>query len=201
MLLVRKGDRVLQRFLQAQISELWFQQRNGRIRPTRYFDQHQRGIEYQAAEVNQNNAQQLWQEKRQLITGAQRDAMTLLSDSGQGCNRRQRFHWQTGNSQAELEWAPHSQLLVSYRLQHGSEFWQYQLKSHQHDRVAVDNELSQLQQYPTVDYADVGDMENDPFLAQMINQGFLQHGASGFYNAQGESLGAQHKDHDHDHAH
>ena len=49
--------------------------------------------------------------------------------------------------------------------------------------------------YQTTDYAYIGDNENDPFLAKMINQGFVEHGASGFYDAQGNQLQGSHKHH------
>lgn len=48
--------------------------------------------------------------------------------------------------------------------------------------------------WPSTDFADVGDNEADPFLRKMIALGFVEHGASGFYQANGETLqgGAHH---------
>ncbi|WP_352289120.1 hypothetical protein, partial [Psychrobacter sp. GW64-MNA-CIBAN-0177] len=42
--------------------------------------------------------------------------------------------------------------------------------------------------FQTTDYADIGDNENDPFLAKMINLGFIEHSATGFYNQQGQAI-------------
>jgi len=63
----------------------------------------------------------------------------------------------------------------------------------------VDFKKAQIQQqfalwdaYQTTDYADIGDNEGDPFLAKMINLGFIEHGASGFYDANGKALGGGH---------
>ena len=46
----------------------------------------------------------------------------------------------------------------------------------------------------STDFADVGDNEAGPFLRKMIALGFVEHGASGFYQANGETLqgGAHH---------
>jgi len=49
--------------------------------------------------------------------------------------------------------------------------------------------------YQTTDYADIGDNESDPFLLKMMNLGFIKHGASGFYDAQGHALKKRHNHH------
>lgn len=50
--------------------------------------------------------------------------------------------------------------------------------------------------WESTDFADVGDNESDPFLRRMISLGFVEHGASGFYHADGTPLpGADHHAH------
>ena len=49
------------------------------------------------------------------------------------------------------------------------------------------------QQYELTDYADIGDNESDPFLAKMINLGFIQDTHPGFYNSQGQAIGGRHQ--------
>lgn len=49
--------------------------------------------------------------------------------------------------------------------------------------------------FQDLDFADVGDSESDPFIAKMITQGFIQHGSSGFYSADGQQLEGGHHSH------
>jgi hypothetical protein len=42
--------------------------------------------------------------------------------------------------------------------------------------------------YYATDYADIGDDHTDPFLTKMMNLGFIEHGASGFYDTQGNPM-------------
>ncbi|GAB1148997.1 MAG: hypothetical protein SwBeaBPW_32880 [Shewanella algae] len=49
--------------------------------------------------------------------------------------------------------------------------------------------------FQDLDFADVGDSESDPFIAKMITQGFIQHGSSGFYSADGQQLDGGHHSH------
>ncbi|MFP9135309.1 hypothetical protein ACLKZ7_20150 [Shewanella algae] len=51
--------------------------------------------------------------------------------------------------------------------------------------------------FQDLDFADVGDSESDPFIAKMITQGFIQHGSSGFYSADGQQLEGGHHSHRH----
>jgi hypothetical protein len=46
--------------------------------------------------------------------------------------------------------------------------------------------------YRTIDYADIGDSEDDPFVRKMIRMGFVSHGASGFYDEHGHALDGGH---------
>ena len=72
------------------------------------------------------------------------------------------------------------------------------------DEVEIAAEFVKREQYISTDYADIGDDHTEPFLTQMVNLGFIEGGASDFYNAQGEALqgehGHQHEKY-HGHAH
>lgn len=53
----------------------------------------------------------------------------------------------------------------------------------------VKQQLQQWQRYQRTDFADVGDNEQDPFLAKMINQGFVEHSEHAAYDSHGHPLG------------
>lgn len=49
------------------------------------------------------------------------------------------------------------------------------------DTTVIKNQLQTFLSYTTTDFADIGDNEQDPFLAAMIRQGFIEHyGLCGF---------------------
>ena len=56
----------------------------------------------------------------------------------------------------------------------------------------VTQRFATWQRYADTDYADIGDNETDPFLAQMINQGFIEHSEHAAYNSKGQPLSGQH---------
>ena len=62
------------------------------------------------------------------------------------------------------------------------------LTASHHNQQKVQVEFAKWDNYQTTDYADIGDNESDPFLAKMINLGFVEHGASGFYHADGSPI-------------
>ena len=57
---------------------------------------------------------------------------------------------------------------------------------------AIKQKFAVWDRYQTTDYADVGDNESDPMLAKMIKLGFISHGASGFYHADGTQIESGH---------
>ena len=68
--------------------------------------------------------------------------------------------------------------------------WQQQSLSH--EQADINAFFASRYGYQTTDYADIGDDHTDPFLTNMVHQGFIEAGASGFYNASGEALEGSH---------
>ena len=52
--------------------------------------------------------------------------------------------------------------------------------------------FTKRQNYQSTDYADIGDDHTDPFLTKMVTQGFIEAGASGYYDEHGHSIGEGH---------
>ncbi|MEP5230737.1 hypothetical protein [Alcanivorax sp.] len=63
---------------------------------------------------------------------------------------------------------------------------QWQLVSLQ--RESMSDTFDRWRKWPSTDFADIGDNEADPFLRKMIALGFVEHGASGFYQADGKPM-------------
>ena len=193
----RRENQVAHFYPKRQIAEIWDHLRNGAIRPVRYFDQYQRGIEYQPGEVRDR---QTWADKWQLVSPDLLAKMTKGKRTGKGCDEQQHYHLKQGDWEIAITWLPQLQLAQSYRITAPGQESQWQLQSLLTGRQVLAGNFAKRQSYQTTDYTDIGDNESDPFLAKMINQGFVEHGASGMYNAQGESLEANHS-HSHGHHH
>lgn len=59
------------------------------------------------------------------------------------------------------------------------------------DTAQIALRFEQWDSYDSVDFAGIGDNEPDPFLARMINPGFIEHGDNNFYDSQGRVLSGQ----------
>lgn len=194
--LVRNDKQLVLHYVDAGVTELWEQTRNHRIHLTRYFDQYQRGIEYQPQEISQAFD---WDTKSHLIAPALLASLQESGTQGSGCETH--VFYQTANQSAsqsaaarpiQLEWIPALQLPQRLQQQTSTAVLEWRLQALSYDRERIQADIQQLQGYQTTDYADVGDSESDPFLRKMIHLGFVEHGHTGFYDDQGHELTETH---------
>lgn len=179
------------------IAELWQQLPNGQVRPIRYFEKYQRAIEYQPSELKHQGQAVNWSQKYQLVH-PQLLAQDYDTQTGEGCELEQHYTYKKGNQKLSLVWLPELKLVkkLTTSVQHDDGHWHQQgtleLVSYSADADEVAAQFKQWDTYQSTDYADVGDNEHDPFLAKMINQGFIEHGGSGFYDQHGHAIGGHH---------
>lgn len=190
-----KHNQVIHQFNQQQFSQHWTLQTNNRVKLIKLFDSHQRGIEYSAMDIK-GHQQRDWSEKWQLLSHAELNQMNLVRsyqdpEYGPVEVRNSQF----GETALTVEWLPHWQLvkLIQADSPHKNERWQ--LKSISSDEQKIQQQIRIWDNYYLTDYADIGDNESDPFLMQMINLGFVEEAASGFYNDKGQQIKGQHKHH------
>ena len=187
-------NQVIHRNLSTNISELWEKNSLGMVKLTRYFDTHKRGIEYQPNELPESVKD--WSEKQQLISNSLLTDMTLISTSGHGCDLTTKYQKQQDGNSIELEWLNNHSLVKKLVVRHKSNVVdQIQLTQLVTNSIERDEVLSALTKLYTTDFIDVGDNESDPFLLKMINLGFVKHGASGVYTADGQVVGEDHHHH------
>lgn len=197
----RRNSEVAYQYPNKHITEIWNQQANGRIRPVRYFDEHRRGIEYQASEVyggqKSKSGEGLvsrkneWSEKFQLISNAFRHSMVLEKTSGSGCDKLAYYIKKDNDKTYRMVWSPSLGLPVDYKEMSAYRTYRIKLTDKVTDLKAIDAFFALRDTYQTTDYADIGDNESDPFLLGMINLGFVEHGSSGFYNVDGGDMGSR----------
>jgi hypothetical protein len=173
------------------ITELWQHLSNKQLRPIRYFNDHHRGIEYQPSEVR---GVQSWSAKQQLVDNQLITKMHTVSTQGEGCNEIKNYTLSEQGTEFKLAMYTHSNVVKSFSItdKTGQASTLLSLVDVTSDEGVIAAQFKQWDNFQTTDYADIGDNESDPFLAKMINQGFIEHSATGFYNQQGEAIQGGH---------
>ncbi len=169
------------------VTEVWARAADGRLYVSRYFDEYQRGIEYQPEEVRITQAD-AWERQRHLLSSEQLAAFARGDSSGEGCDRQTLLTLQGQGADEEIHWLDALALPRTWEQQEGPVQYRWSLESLVVDPARVEEAFARRESYQMTDYADIGDNESDPFLRRMINLGFVSHGASGFYNAHGEAM-------------
>lgn len=167
------------------ITEYWEPVKGGRLRLVRYFDDHKRGIEYQPDEITGDHD---WSLKQQLVSDALLNSMKQTKRTGEGCDQVVFLQKQHADTLVKLQWLPKQRLIKHYLESSSNATIEWQLLEVSDDQSKVAARFQQLNNFQTVDYTDIGDNESDPFLAKMIHMGFVKHGASGYYDAQGNPM-------------
>ncbi|REL31553.1 hypothetical protein DXX94_12945 [Thalassotalea euphylliae] len=175
LVLVRKGQRVAHYNPKHQIANIWYLSKQNQQQLTRVFEQYQQGIEYQSGELK---APSQWHYVRSLVKQDLLTRMSLEQTSEQGCQQVKHYALETATHQYQLKWLPAvelpRELVVTNK--HNGQTNRLQLTKLENDKVAAKQvahqQFAKWDALPTTDYADVGDNENNPFLAKMINQGF-----------------------------
>jgi len=193
LILWRNGRQAAHQLSETGITEVWEQTNNGLLRLVRYFDNHQHGIEYQPNEINNGKGDKSWDMKSQLITNKLIKLMQKKSVKGKGCKKTAYYTLKSNNKIINLNWLTQQRLVKSYSETSDSSKIKWELVRITTDKKQINDIFSARSNYQTTDYADIGDNESDPFLMKMINLGFVEHGASGFYDAKGNTLKAHHQ--------
>lgn len=176
LVLWRKGGRAAHVNPQTQVVELWELTPNGRIRLVRFFDEYQRGIEYQPGEVEAGKGDSAWELKRQLVSSALIESLGAPATSGEGCAAVSSWQWEKDGVRYELEWLSEQQLIQRYRAVAADQETEWKLERTVTAGSEVEEAFARRDAYQTTDYADIGDHESDPFLSKMIRLGFVDHG-------------------------
>lgn len=196
--LTRQGHSVAIHYSDANITDLWTKLKSGRMILTRYFNKHERGISYEPNEMPKEMRKNTWDDKFQLLHQEAIDAMTLKSTTKEACAQVQTRTSKNKHNQVKLQWLPKQRLIAEYTANISGNQTSLVLESVDHNPRHIKQYFAILEGFDTTDYADIGDMESDPFLSKMINLGFIEHGPSGFYDSEGNDIG---EDHHHGHGH
>lgn len=188
--LIRTKNKVVYHYPEQEMSEQWFLQKNNNMRLTRYFEEHQRGIEYQAADMpNLKQANDSWLQKYQLVSPAFMAQLNKTESPHQGCTFKDTFQSVTGHQpRINLAWNSYYQLPLTLVITQNQQTTTWRLFDLQSNEQQIVKMKDKYDHFKLTDYSDIGDNEADPFLAKMINQGFIEHSHSGFYSADGGTM-------------
>jgi len=193
LLLWRNNKQVAQQLSDTAITEVWEQTNNGQLRLVRYFDKHYRGIEYEPNEINVGKRNKDWDVKSQLIADKLIKSMHKKSINGRGCEKTTHYILKSNHKKISLSWLSQQRLIKTYSETTVSDKIKWELIKVITDKKQINDVFTIRSDYQTTDYADIGDNESDPFLMKMINLGFVKHGASGFYDTNGNKLTRHHQ--------
>lgn len=184
----RSNQKVLS--INGEQSTTWYRLSNGLVQKTTHFDQFKRSIEYQAKPMSE----EYWQQIRQLIPNSKKHALTLVNTTADACYQQEQYQWQSNDSKltGKLLWNKNLNLITELTITQNDKKSHWQLQKIEHNKDVIDKVFAQRANYQSTDFADIGDNESDPFLIKMINLGFIDHSASGIYNANGESMAIEH---------
>ncbi|UPW17457.1 hypothetical protein M0C34_14590 [Agarivorans sp. TSD2052] len=188
----RAADHVMTVYPQKNTAEMWQKRNNGRHHFYRFFTADQRTVYYPASDLSSLNINRSWQSIEQLVPVKWLAALNKVDSRQQDGQTIEYYQGKMGDTYIELEWLPEYQLPQRLLTKQGYKSLEMKLESINQGSHEIEQQLDKWMKYPSIDYADVGDSESDPFLAKMIRQGFIEHGASGVYDANGNQIHANH---------
>lgn len=183
----RKPNVVAHQYEQQQITQMW-EHVNHRVKATRFFDAHQRAIEYQPGESIHGHTDNNWPYRNQLIKPEFLASLEKTSTEGTGCTQEQHYHGSNEDESITLVWLPALHLLKSMTVNKKQGELHWELKELVHDKASITTFFTQRGNFQSTDFADIGDDHTDPFLTNMVHQGFIEPAASGFYDVNGAAL-------------
>lgn len=164
----RLGDRALQVRPEAKLADSYRSLSNGEVRRVRYFDAHQRAIEYDPEAAD-------WSAKAQLLPAQALKKMQRIGSKGSGCKRIERYQRELADGQLTVWWNPALRLLLQLERRNSDGLTRIKLVDLKVDTTTIREAFAARADYVSTDYADIGDNESDPFLRKMIRVGFVEH--------------------------
>ena len=196
LMLWRDENKVAHQYPQTNITETWQLIRDTHIKAVRYFDGHKRAIEYQPNERIHGKVEKDFSYRYQLISDGVLAKMVEQETTGEGCNTEVKMTLEDHGQHITLTWLPAFRLIKDFHVEAKGMTREWRLTSLAHpDKEKLDTHsfFAEREAYQSTDYADIGDDHTDPFLTKMVNQGFIEAGASGFYHQDGHAIEGQHK--------
>ncbi|WP_286234376.1 hypothetical protein [Thalassotalea sediminis] len=171
--LARFNNQAGQFYHDKNYGDWWSKSSNSHLMLTRYFPAFKKAIEYQPSEIKLEASENTWQKQWQMISDQFIAKMTPQHIESKGCLRVEMLTLKEHDVEYILHWLPMLRLVEQLEVvSKGQVLKSWQLIALNDQPADVQQYVKNLSTYQTIDYADIGDNEADPFLAKMIHQGF-----------------------------
>jgi len=185
---VRLADEVLRIRPAMQTAELWRRGDNERNEFYRYFLDAKRTVYYPAGDLLALNIHRSWQSANSLVDKQVLPLLEAVGEEQVFCQTARHYRGELQGRQLELLWLTSLELPAYLKIRNRDNVYELQLEGFGQP-AEIERQLASWRRFDSIDYADVGDSESDPFIAKMIRQGFIEHGASGMYDSNGHPIG------------
>jgi hypothetical protein len=162
----------------SRVSEQWNRDEQGRIWYKRIFHKERKVIEYQPADLKIGGVEARWNRIAAVIDPAELQAMTLQSESGTFDGRSVSvYRGLRQGAQWEIAWLAGEQLPERIRIEGEGGRYLLQLRKLTIETTdAVSCRSGDLAGYETIDFADIGDRQGDPFIEGLMKYEGFSHG-------------------------
>lgn len=171
------------------------------MRLVKHFNAHARAIEYEPVDIGSPTIDVGWNQKFHLLPSEVHEqlikSMAGNAVSIDNCVYQFEYEIKEKGLVIDVEWNQKMQLpqrmVVLQTDQRNRQAiietrTTINLKSSDVNAELVERKFKEWDKHLTLDFADIGDNESDPFVMTMINFGFIKHGALGFYDSSGQQL-------------
>lgn len=181
LVLWRKNNAVAHQYPSTQITEMWQKVNDRLIKPIRFFNAHNRAIEYQPGETVHGKRETDWSYRNQLISDVLLKSMQQVKSYGKDCEQVIQLAQESNKGELLIEWMPQLKLIKSFQFKGKQRQEDWQLIALDTQSAKTETYFEQLYMYQTTDYADIGDAHTDKFLNEMVTLGFVEASASEYY--------------------
>lgn len=161
----------------SEISEIWHRKTSGAVEYSRWFEQANRAIDYTNGDLKSLNRDTNWAQVSGLVkpnTLAQLKK-SATQPSTFHCLKAEKYSGEIGQRKYEIVWLPQIKQPAVFIVESENKTLKTVL-THRSSLVQAQQFFAKGQRYSSMDFADIGDNEADPFVSAMINQGFVEHG-------------------------
>jgi len=165
--LLRSASRVMHIHPQSRTADMWELNARGTVHFSRFYDAEQRGIEfYQAAAepASQFDWEQVWQLAPEAV---RTDNPPQRIEQQSGCARVENYHYEKDGLEYELDWLSEQQLVLAMVMTRDGQRVSWALERVVEQADTLPREYQRRAAYITIDFADLGDQESDPFFRSM----------------------------------
>lgn len=164
--LIRSGDKFLTIDGHDQITQGWEVGANGHVKMTQWFDADKRGIEYQPEDLGNSFAKQQYHSRYSVISPEWVAQLSPVDDS-KVCEQTSHRRGSVAGFDIDIVWHESAKLPLALTLTKGDTVQTWQATAPIADEQRYQRELTARDSYFTIDKADVGDQESDPFFTGM----------------------------------